>query len=148
MAQITPTARERERIRVHNQLERDLAEADGIIRELEATERRQRREREQERIHIRNPRLVSMINQAAMMQNAARINSLTPPPGYPERPRHQTAPNPTPEPEPITELSYQISALTTELRNTRDTMAGLSETMFNKIKFSRFITAIHCSNLR
>ena len=94
---------------------RGLAEADSLLRELENLDRRRQRE----------------VRRGA---NPLMIRPISPnrdPSQGPPRDRRPLNVNP----DPILELTYQLSGLTAELRNTRVTMEALSNTIFENTEY-------------
>ena len=124
------------------EIERGLAEASQIIQELEAMERNEReihRNGHAPDPHQRPHRFINVIDPFT-----------GPPPRYGAgghgrgRGAGRRAPgglNPLREQDPIRELTHQIMAQTTEMRNLRDVMGGLSNTIHSNTEFLEQIVA-------
>ena len=111
---------------LRDELDCDLREAEGLIRELEAIERQGRRLNQREIEREQDPNLFRPVpinqNQQGRLGAQGRF------PTRPDRP-----PNPAPvefDGRLVAELSYQLSSMTAELGNLRDVMQGLSNTIY------------------
>ena len=107
------------RIRPRN-LERDFAEADELVSELEEVQRQERQ--------------LNAIEQDQNRQRNRVFRELNPENNHPE-PHPEPRPIPVipinPARHPFQELTYQLAALTAELGNLRDVMQGLSDTIYD-----------------